>query len=197
MVLIFCDVSFSSSLQTRRPLASSSRSRVVTVVMCGFPIALLELRYVDDYIAIWKAAATSLRTEDIEAIQADLRDLLMQRYPLPMEDDTSGTFVGLKLLPQTNGQLHVQPLLPVTPHYSNSSAIPGYMIFRSYVPVAIKRAFVLGVLMRVDVYTVPPASKLAVWSSLVDILADVCGFPKAVISAWARGWRRGGVTWWQ
>ncbi|CAK0900405.1 unnamed protein product, partial [Prorocentrum cordatum] len=54
MVLIYCDVVFHASLYSGRGLPPPARSRIRYYVVEGVRILILESRYMDDYICLWK-----------------------------------------------------------------------------------------------------------------------------------------------
>ncbi|CAK0794476.1 unnamed protein product [Prorocentrum cordatum] len=56
MVLIYCDVVFHATLYSGRGLPPPARSRVRYYVVEGVRILILESRYMDDYICLWKAS---------------------------------------------------------------------------------------------------------------------------------------------
>ena len=129
------------------------------------------------------------------AFQSELLLRLHARYPLPLEADLDYEFLGLRLRPQTGGRLHVHPRLPATCTYPDLYCNPGYMLFRSYVPMSIKRSFVVGVAIRIDQFTLPNTMKPSIWKSFAETLSKECGFPFSLLSKWSREWQHGALSW--
>ena len=96
-------------------------------------IIILEMRYVDDYIALWKpmAAISPYKASTIGiALMSKLRD----RYPLPLEEDTGSNFIGLVV-----GSGVVVTLYPCPNEmfgYDESFNFPSYLDFRSFLPIS-------------------------------------------------------------
>jgi hypothetical protein len=138
---------------------------------------ILEMRYMDDYIMLWKGPP-SLSSGEIEYISVVLEGSAWLRYPLPLEADTSFTFVGVDLLPQLDGTICTRPSTKAL------GAGTGCMPFYSYVPNSIKRGLVLGAVSRVRAYTRPLDSVEGVLASFKRHLHEGAGYPLFALEKW-------------
>ena len=62
-------------------------------------------------------------------------------------------------------------------------------------PAAVKRAVVLGIIARVERFTLPAAHRPDALSSLLSLLLVQSGFPKALLRSWILSQCRGLRSW--
>eukprot|EP00959_Pyramimonas_sp_CCMP1952_P393057 8235811-Pyramimonas_sp.AAC.1 len=91
MALIFCDLTFYYSLHGPELPPLGYRGRVYETVILGHMVWLLEVRYMDDYLLLWKGPSY-LNARDIGLLSSRLARRAGERYPLPLERDDSLTF---------------------------------------------------------------------------------------------------------
>lgn len=197
MVLIYLDIFYymcrihiSGSLQS-----NSGALRLVNV--CGHEIVLLEMRYVDDYMALWKYASEQSPLHDTslaEEISNTLYTHAQDRYQLPMERDEGNKFVGLSIDLGSDGLVHTSPSTSEPQVYGDVFDFPPVIDFRSYVPVMLKRAVVVGIVHRVDQYTVAPVDKPASLKRFSRLLMEQ-HFPLRLIQKWALSTRGRAIPW--
>ena len=154
---------------------------------------LLELRYMDDVIGFWKGCAI-VPAELVKPITDWLWERLLHRYPLPLERDNSGIFVGLAFDLCVPGQIGVQPSIQRPSSY-NSGCHSALMPFCSFVPASVKRGLVLGVAARVETFTEPADMKPMVLAASLRHLHIQCGFPRGLLRKWISSWRPIGLPW--
>ena len=159
------------------------KGRCIQTSILGISVVLLEVRYVDDYVAIWKFAAEEA-TVDITAqtVSDHLRKILRDRYPLPLEDDLSEVFIGLEV-GSRNGQVCVAPTCAAAEFYDDIFDYPASMSFRSYSPMSMKRSLVLGILARVDRNTTPASDKPVILRKHLTAVASM-GFQWSLLRKW-------------
>jgi hypothetical protein len=179
MVLIYFDIMFRASELSRQP----SLGRASSLMVMGFLVHILEVRYVDDCMTLWRGPSR-LTTEVIAVIRKVLWARWLKRYPLPIEVDTSGTFVGLALTPSCDGPFSMQPMLLPEPAVYEFRDHPLFMDYRSFVSLTIKRSIVLGIAARVDAHTLPEGSKPAVLRMFLRRLVKDGGFPLRRVRGW-------------
>jgi len=183
MVLIYCDITFYSL--TRPPPAPGHHARMSTVYIAGVQVTLLETRYVDDCITLWKCyVAISAATASL--IEGFLWDRLCRRYPLEIERDVSDKFVGLMIGLDAGCRFSTQPLLHTAPSTYSTFDFPAFMSYRSFTSRSIKRSIVLGIVARVDAYTTPVTSKATVLQEFLRRLITEGEFPEFRLRRWAR-----------
>ena len=190
MVLIFLDVVFYSF---QRPPEIFPEHRVQCLSVLGADIVLLELRYMDDVIGFWKGPP-GLSESDCRGISDWLWERLCHRYPLPLERDNSGVFVGLAFELTTAGQISVRPATLASASYGSLGHSP-LMPFCSFVPRSMKRSLVLGIAARVDSFTFPLELKPLVLASALKQLERCGGFPDTLLRRWITSWRHDSLPW--
>ena len=191
MVLVFLDVLFMMS--PSHPIVTSQpQHRCRHVIILNVTIVLLEIRYVDDYLAIWKFVGPDV--EDlVHGISEIIRSNLRLRYPLPLEDDTADKFLGLDLLYGISGLVGCRPSL-AAPQLYDRSAFTATMLFSSFLPSSMKKSIVLGTISRVDRYTLPLSAKPDVLREFLGCLSSH-GFPDQSLKRWALAWRSSSGSW--
>ena len=97
---VYCDICFYSSLHCRLPSGDytipptrqlppvSERGRITRLTILQAEVLILEVRYMDDYLSLWKGPS-DLPVDHAKAINDILRDRAYQRYPLPLKRDRS------------------------------------------------------------------------------------------------------------
>ena len=152
------------------------------LTVLGFEIAILEMRYVDDYLALWKGSP-SIPDIVADRISGLLQYRMRQRYPLAFEDDSSGVFIGLSFDLGGMGAVSVSP--SSAHRLEGDDADFGHLMpFESFAPPAHKRSVVLGAVARINSLTHPEALKPDV---LEKVLCDLCRrshFPMKLILKW-------------
>ena len=173
MVLIFLDLVYYYGLH-QLPLAHPKlRGRLRREVVLGIAIIILEMRYMDDYFALWKCV--EIQSDLIlEQIASSLQNRIRRRYCLPLEDDLGATFVGLQF--SGSGPVQVRPKTWEAPTYAGEFDYPAYVHFCSYAPEAMKRALLLGIVSRIERYTIPLSDAPAVLLEFITVLRSL-GFP--------------------
>ena len=131
----------------------------------------------DDCVMLWKGPP-SLSSGEIESTSAVLGGSAWLRYPLPLEADTSFTFVGVDLVPQLDGTVCTCPSTKAL------GAGTGRMPFYSHVPLSMKRGLVLGAVARVRDYTRPLCSVDSVLDSFKRYLHGASGYLTALLEKW-------------
>ncbi|CAK0879436.1 unnamed protein product, partial [Prorocentrum cordatum] len=184
MVLIYCDVVFHASLYSGRGLPPPARSRVRYYVVEGVRILILESRYMDDYICLWKASVDT-PPASLRRVADHIASWPSLRYPLPSETDGGDAITGMRLSLDSCGRVSVRPASLDLGSYSDDFQYPPYMHFRSFVPNATKRAIVLGLIARTDAFTYPLDAKAAALAELLTLLITAAEFPEAVVKRWA------------
>ena len=185
MALIFLDIFYRLSSPHRSLAPPDHPLRVERVIVAGFKIVLLEARYVDDYIAIWRFLVAPSATIDsaTSLVCSCLRLRLRSRYPLPLDDDSSDLFIGL-VLAFRDGLVSITPSSAPVSIYEDIFAYPPALAFGSFMHVAMKRSVVLGTIARVNRYTLPESSKSkALRIHLSNFAAQ--GFPWSLLRKWA------------
>lgn len=197
MVLIYLDIfHYVSKLQSSLSLALPS-ARLHKVTIDCHEIVLLEMRYVDDYLALWKFASSHSPSHDpflVQDICAKLYASAQERYPLPMERDEGDTFVGLLVDLRPDGFVHTSPATIDSQLYGDIFDYPPVIDFRSHVPLTVKRAVVVGIVHRVDQYTVPSQGKPDALQRFCRLLVEQ-HFPLHLIRKWALSTRGGALSW--
>ena len=118
------------------------------------------------------------------SIDEILRRRVSQRYPLALKRDEGQKFDGIELQCDARGLVSTKPAIQSMPHY-NSPDFPSLMHFVSYSPTSIKRAVFLGLLARIDTYTIPEENKHVVLAESMQVLVSWCGFPERLLRRWA------------
>ena len=149
----------------------------------GVEVLVLEARYVDDYQIMWKSDP-SLPLALMDIIGDIVKDFVLRRYPLPLKPDLGSRFIGMDLCGQISGTVALRPVLEEPPAY-NDIGHPPLMSFHSFAPMAMKRAMFLGILSRIDVYTVPQEDKAKVLSDTIGVLSSWHDFPQHLMRRWA------------
>ena len=131
MVLIFLDIIFLASFHIHNlPEADCLQTwphcRITKRVVGGHLIILLEMRYVDDYLALWKAT-TEMHDAEACIVHTELSTRLLHRYPLPLEEDTGHCFIGLEL--QLTNDVEMTPSVLQAPSYDNEFDYFHHMAF--------------------------------------------------------------------
>ena len=191
MVLVYLDVVYRMA-PGYTTAAGSLGSRSMKVEIEGCLITLLEVRYMDDYLALWKFVHPQDSSLSVQ-INAKLSEYLRQRYPLPLEDDTTDNFLGLTLACNGDGTVAVRPSCYAPPAYSPDLNFPSVMVFTSFLPQTMKKSLVLGILSRVERYTLPRSHKTAALASFIEVLS-AHGFTRSVLRRWLMG-KSGGKDW--
>ncbi|CAK0858357.1 unnamed protein product [Prorocentrum cordatum] len=191
MVLVYADVTFHASLYSSVPPPPASRGRVRYVDVLGVQILVLESRYMDDYICIWKGPP-GLQESLASRIASVVASWPGQRYPLPSEPDQGDVITGMRLALLDNGTVATRPASVDPPGYAGHFDYPPFLHYCSFVPVHIKRAIVLGAVARVDRFTTPEENKPEALLELARALL-ASGFPAVLMSRWMLS-RRGAST---
>ena len=174
MVLIYLDVlHYTSQPRAVRPRL---HTRISSIYVAGVLIVILEIRYVDDCIILWKGPS-HIPAAVRKKIDKFLRSRMESRYPIELDDDMGDNFVGLHLSTDMLGKFVSRPSMRSPPSLYDSFGIPGFMIFRSYTSDTIKRSLILGLIARIDTYTVPDPFKPYVLHDLLQQLRDEAHFP--------------------
>ena len=187
MVLLFLDVLH--YMQHIHPcmVDSSLAGRCTLLQINSCQIILLEMRYMDDYCALWKFAespSTVSFTEAQDRVNASLLDMLHLRYPLPLEEDTSLIFIGLELSLGHDGSVGIMPSCVEPPNYEGVFDFPGAMVYQSFAPESVKRSLVCGILSRIQRLTTPASLKPVALSRFCDML-KAQGFPRNELRKWS------------
>jgi hypothetical protein len=195
MVLVFLDVTYYWSILSTPLPPISLRGCIRVVCVRGVDVVLLEVRHVDDYLALWKNT-TPLPDELVAGINAEIRSRLRWRYnQLPVKDDDSGIFVGLRIVLSSQGTVSISPAPLTTPQYSDEFDFCAFMSYRSYAPSHMKRAVIIGCAARVERFTIPAADKPNTLADLLKPCLLVAGFPVALVRRWLLDCRRGHTSW--
>ena len=123
--------------------------------------------------------------QSIQCIRQLLRARLQLRYPLPLEDDDTGIFTGLRIEIIHDTTVGVHPSSPELSWHEDVFDFSVYMHFNSYVPAYIKRSVVLGVVARVERYTAPASAKPAALARLFRLLLNQAEFPILLLRRWS------------
>ena len=158
------------------------RGRIARVCVLGVEILVLEARYVDDYCCLWKCAA-GVPQALLDMISGIVKKWPQDRYPLPMTRDSSQKFVGI-VLSSSGLQVKARPHIQALPAYNEASHLP-LMHFSSYGPMSMKRAVLIGILARIDTYTVPSDARPQVLLEATRFLVRRCAFPPHLVRRWA------------
>ena len=184
MTLIYCDIIFHATLYPGPRPPPTARGRVRYVVMLGIELLVLETRYMDDYLCLWKAPAGCTQ-ELLDCIAELIAAWPVARYPLPCEQDGGDTFTGMRIALGTDGCASARPASLHAGSYHDEFNYPPYMDYRSFTPPSIKRAVVLGIIARVDRFTLPLDGRADALRELFQLLASSGHFPVSVIKRWA------------
>ena len=103
---------------------------------------------------------------------------------MALKHDEGQKLVGIELHGDMSGCVSTQPAIQSMPAYQ-SVDFPSLMHFVSYSPASIKRAVFLGLLARIDTYTVPEICKHLVLAEAMKVLVEWCGFPERLLNRWA------------
>eukprot|EP00959_Pyramimonas_sp_CCMP1952_P327906 6864866-Pyramimonas_sp.AAC.1 len=116
MVLVYSDVVFHASLYSPAPAPPASRGRVRYVHVLGVHILVLESRYMDDYICIWKGPP-GLQEALANQIASVVASWSAQCYPLPSEADHRDVITGMRISLHDNGTVAARPASVDPPGY--------------------------------------------------------------------------------
>ena len=182
MVLIFFDILHRAAQPVQPP--NLGRSYIIRVR--SYDIYILEARYVDDCITLWRGPH-GMPEDAVEAVRRTLWARWLDRYPLPIEMNMSGTFVGVAISLSGMGSFTLRPsLLPEASLYEIRDH-PLFMDYCSYVSLNIKRSIVLGIAARIDAHTLPLGDKPLALGVVLDRLVREGGFPLHRVRAWLSG----------
>ena len=84
VVLIYSDVVFHASLQQQPASWPSLRGRLRVEVVAGADVLILEMRYMDDYFALWKCLEIQPPSVCI-AIESTLKAPCLEKSPLEVD----------------------------------------------------------------------------------------------------------------
>ena len=184
MVLVYHDVVFMMSPGYVLIPGHHCHCRCRAIRFCGYSIVLLEVRYVDDYLALWKFLQVPMDIASAATIVNEgLRANMHQRYFLPLEDDGVDNFLGLTLTCSSQGTVAIRPSCSSPPLYDTDFDFPATMVSNSFLPQFMKRSLALGMLARVDRFTLPASDKPAVLKEFLQVLLQH-GFPQSSLRKW-------------
>ena len=184
MALIFCDLTFYYSLHGPELPPLGYRGRVYETVVLGHALWLLEVRYMDDYILLWKGPSY-LKARDLMLLSSCLARRAGERYPLPLERDDSLKFVGVDLRLSVDGGVAACPSTGHLGDKDGAFEFEGFSPYYSFVPDSTKRSIVLGIVARVAQFTFPDSLRFEALRAFRDHLTGVSGYPVAVFDSWA------------
>ena len=194
MVLVYLDVIFMMSPGYMPIPGYAYHCRCRHVYLSGYALVLLEVRYMDDYLALFKFIDEVENTASaVATITTTLQSNLRRRYPLPLEADDIKNFLGLELACTPEGTITLRPQCSSPPLYDIDHGFPSTMIFNSFLPLTIKRSLVIGLLACINRYTIPCEHKPAVLGGFLRVLMQH-GFPIKYLRKWATA-RRFDIEW--
>ena len=119
---------------------------------------------------------------------------LSERYPVALEEDLSGVFLGLSLQTYESG-LAFSPSITLPTPYVGPPQRQHFMHFSSFSPPSVKRSLVLGLVARIHRQTVPLQARPEVLTLHLRVLMETAGFPIGVIRRTLRAHRGPWRSW--
>ena len=179
MTLIFYDIVHRANV----PRYLRSPNRISTLTIDGYTIAVMDIRYVDDCMSLWRGPP-DIPFRAAQSISDFLRQRMAARYPLKIEDDLSDKFVGVTVVVSDICIFETTPsLVPAAAPY-HAPDYPAFMAYRSFTSPTIKRAIVFNIVSRVASFTVPEAKRPEVLNIFLKRIVEEGGFPLGRVRAW-------------
>ncbi|CAK0843087.1 unnamed protein product [Prorocentrum cordatum] len=164
-------------------MGSPMGRRISEANSMGYIAWILEIRYTDDYILLWKGSP-QLRANDITMLSACLARRALERYPLPRGRDDSLKFVSTDIHLNLDGSVEIRPAVGHLGGAGRDFEFEGFVPYYSFVPRGIERAVVLGIVARVAQFTSPPTLRLDALSGSGQHLIEVSGYPEQLFKTW-------------
>ena len=190
MTLIFYDIIH----RTKVPQHLRSLSRISTLTIDGYAIAVMDIRYVDDCISLWRCPS-GLPSKVVQTICSVLRQRMTARYPLKIEDDLSDKFVGVTVAISDTGIFETMPSLISAGSLYQAPDHPAFMAYRSFTSPTVKRAIIFNIISRVAAFTYPEAERPKVLKIFLNRIVEEGGFPRGRVRTWIAQAGRGAHAW--
>jgi hypothetical protein len=114
---------------------------------------------------------------------------------MAIEEDLSDNYLGLSLSISDSGAFCMQPQLHAAPGLYGVRDFPTFMHYSSYVSMSVKRSLVLGIMARVDTFTLPVDNKPRVLGDMIFRLAQEGAFPLWRVRKWISDGAERGRPW--